>query len=103
MVAIVVTDRNGDVQTLHSDPGYTLMEAIRDAGDVLALCGGMCSCATCHVYVGHGFEAHLPPMSDDEDGLLDGVACRRESSRLSCQIPLTVALDGLQVTVAPED
>ncbi|WP_317929504.1 2Fe-2S iron-sulfur cluster-binding protein [Halioxenophilus sp. WMMB6] len=103
MVAIVVTDRNGNVQTLDAAPGYTLMEVIRDTGDLMALCGGMCSCATCHIYVDADFVDRLPPMSDDEVGLLEGTGYRRQSSRLSCQIPVTAEIDGLRVTVAPED
>ncbi len=79
----------------------TITEA--DFGDVLALCGGMCSCATCHVYVENGPGDQLPPMSEDEQDLLEMSAHHRENSRLSCQITMTEALDGLRVTVAPED
>jgi 2Fe-2S ferredoxin len=69
----------------------------------LALCGGCCSCATCHVHVDPDFAALLPPMSEDENDLLDSSDHRNETSRLSCQIHLTAALDGLRVTIAPED
>lgn len=81
------------------------MEAIRDAGidELLALCGGCCSCATCHVHVDPAFADRLPPMSEDESDLLDSSDHRRETSRLSCQVPLTDALAGLRVTIAPED
>jgi 2Fe-2S ferredoxin len=80
------------------------MEAIRDHGvdELLALCGGCCSCATCHVYVDRDFVAALPPMSSDEDDLLDSSDVRDDRSRLSCQIVLNDALDGLRVTIAPE-
>lgn len=81
------------------------MEALRDAGfdDILALCGGNCSCATCHIYVDPGRLDQLGPMSADEDDLLDSSDHRRPNSRLSCQIPITDALDGLAVTLPPED
>jgi 2Fe-2S ferredoxin len=81
------------------------MEVIRGGGidEVLALFGGCCSCATCHVYVENGSDVGLEGMSDDEDDLLDSSSDRNERSRLSCQIVLTEALSGLRVTIAPED
>lgn len=79
------------------------METLREAGigEILATCGGMCSCATCHVYVAQGFD--LPPMSEDENDLLDSSDHRQPNSRLSCQLILSDRLDGLALTVAPED
>jgi 2Fe-2S ferredoxin len=63
-------------------------------------CGGTLSCATCHVYVDSAWADRLPPPDDAELGLLEGVAAeRRPTSRLSCQLNLTAALDGLTVTV----
>jgi 2Fe-2S ferredoxin len=81
------------------------MEAIRNAGidELLALCGGVCSCATCHVHVDPEFAGALPPLSDDEDALLDGCDHRNEHSRLSCQIRMNEQLAGLRVTIAEED
>jgi len=105
MSKVIVTDRNGVEEALDIRPDITLMQTITDAGisDLLALCGGVCSCATCHVYVDPGFAAALTPMSDDESGLLDGSSHRQANSRLSCQIRMSAALDGLRVTIAPED
>jgi len=82
-----------------------MMEAIREAGftELLALCGGCCACATCHVYIDIDEANLLPPMSADEDTLLSGSSHRSSPSRLSCQIPVTEALDGLRVTIAPAD
>ena len=82
-----------------------LMEAIRDGGvdDLQAICGGSLSCATCHVYVADAFIASLPPMGEDENDLLDSSLHRQAGSRLSCQIPLSAALEGIDVTVAPPD
>lgn len=81
------------------------MEAIRDNGldELLALCGGCLSCATCHVYVDEVFCNLLPPLSEDENDLLDSSEGRLETSRLSCQIRLDANLDGLRITIAPED
>lgn len=65
---------------------------------IVAECGGNCMCATCHVYVEPAQLALLPAMSEEEDALLDGAAAeRRPNSRLSCQIKVRPALDGLVV------
>jgi 2Fe-2S ferredoxin len=81
------------------------MENIRNAGidELMALCGGCCSCATCHVYVDPDMKDALAPMSADEDALLDSSSYRSPTSRLSCQIPFEPGLDGLRVTISPED
>jgi 2Fe-2S ferredoxin len=91
-------------QEVNAPLSGVLMEPLRDMDDgVSAICGGMCSCATCHVYVDEAWRARLPaPMSDETDMLKDLVSYR-ENSRLSCQIQLSAALDGLRVTIAPED
>ncbi len=100
---ILVTDTNGQQQAIELRPGNTLMHVISDAGfaDLLALCGGMCSCATCHVYVDDACIDQLPPMGEDERELLSISEQRQDNSRLSCQILLSGDLDGLQVTIAP--
>ncbi|WP_395335677.1 2Fe-2S iron-sulfur cluster-binding protein [Novosphingobium sp. BL-8H] len=105
MSFILVRDRQGIEQTVSGDNGRSVMEAIRDSGldELLALCGGCCSCASCHVYVDQDFVGHLPPMSDDENDLLDALQSRNDLSRLACQIRLTTELDGLKVTIAPEE
>jgi ferredoxin, 2Fe-2S len=105
MPKLIVTTRTGEVKEVAGDAGLTVMEIIRDAGvdELLALCGGCCSCATCHVYVDEGFAGALAPMSEDENDLLDSSDHRDGRSRLSCQIPFTAALDGLKVTIAAED
>ncbi len=105
MPQLIVIDRKGEPSVIDSEANQTAMEAIRNAGvdDLLALCGGVCSCATCHVYVDPAFAQALPPMSEDEDALLDGCTHRRETSRLSCQIRMSDHLSGLRVTIAEED
>lgn len=105
MPKLIVVNRAGEEQAVEGDAGLSVMEVIRDNGfdELLALCGGCCSCATCHVYVDEDFAASLPPMSEDENDLLDSSDHRNSSSRLSCQVVLTDALDGLRVTIAPED
>jgi len=102
---LIVTTREGDTREIEAREGASAMEAIRDSGldELLALCGGCCSCATCHVYVEPGFEAALAPLGEDENDLLDSSDHRDPRSRLSCQLVLGPALDGLRVIIAPED
>lgn len=105
MPRLTVVTRAGEERTVDGEGGLSVMEVIKDHGfdELLALCGGCCSCATCHVHVDADQLALLPPMSADEDDLLDSTADRDACSRLSCQIPFTDALDGLRVTIAAED
>ena len=105
MPRLIVTTREGDASEIEVGDGLTVMEAIRDNGfdELLALCGGCCSCATCHVHVDGDFLDRLPAMSADEDDLLESSDHRASNSRLSCQLPFTSDLDGLRVTIAPED
>ena len=105
MPKIIVTLRDGEEREIEGAAGLSVMEIIRDAGidEMLALCGGCCSCATCHVHVDEEFLPLLPAMSEDENELLDSTSDRDERSRLSCQIQFTPALDGLRVTIAAED
>ena len=105
MANIVVTTRDGAERALPAGAGLSLMEVIRDAGvdELLALCGGCCSCATCHVKVDPAFAGLLPPISEDESDLLDSSDHRDGTSRLSCQILMTGELDGLRLTIPPED
>lgn len=105
MPKLIVVNRAGEETAIEVENGLTVMEAIRDNGfdELLALCGGCCSCATCHVHVDPEFVGKLPALSEDEDDLLDSSDYRTENSRLSCQVPFTADLDGLRVTIAPED
>lgn len=105
MPKLIVVTREGVESIVEGEAGLSVMEVIRDHGvdELLALCGGCCSCATCHVHVDAAFADKLPPISDDENDLLDSSDHRNETSRLSCQIPFTAELDGLKVTIAPED
>jgi len=101
---LIVTDTKGATRSVDSAAGFSVMEVIRTAGfdDLLALCGGCCSCATCHVIVDEADFAMVGPAGTDEEDLLDGSDERQPTSRLSCQIPFTAALDGLRVTIAKE-
>lgn len=94
--------KDGSTRSIDAKNGASVMETavLNNVRGIDAECGGSCSCATCHVYVDDAFIDRLEPADEMESELLDGVASeRRPGSRLSCQIVLTPALDGLSVRV----
>ncbi|MFG1346577.1 2Fe-2S iron-sulfur cluster-binding protein [Xanthobacter autotrophicus DSM 431] len=97
MVAITFIEFDGTSHTVEGLEGATAMEtAVRNGvPGIVAECGGACACATCHVYVGEGWMDKVGPASEMEEGMLDFATDVRPNSRLSCQIKLTAALDGL--------
>jgi 2Fe-2S ferredoxin len=104
MTTLNVTDRDGAAHQLQAASGGTLMEVLRDADmGIAALCGGMCSCATCHVYIDSAWLPKLPAIQSDEQDVLNDLAERTPNSRLSCQIALSAEYNGLAITVAPEE
>jgi len=105
MVALNVTDRTGKKHTLEVAENSGLMEALRDNNlGVEAICGGCCSCATCHVFIGAPWSDKLPTRTEDENDLLVATASyRADESRLACQISMSKALDGIEVSVASGD
>lgn len=105
MPVIHVVNRSGQKHTIEAKIGQTVMEILRDHNmDVEAICGGCCSCATCHVFVDDAWTAKLNPRSADEQELVEETeSYKAANSRLSCQIKFTPALDGLSLTVAPEE
>lgn len=105
MPHLIVTTRDGTEHQVTGAAGLSVMEVIRDHGfdELLAMCGGSCSCATCHVYVADVDLTRLDPIGPDENELLDSSEHRATGSRLSCQLRFDDALDRLRVTIAPED
>ncbi len=103
MAIVHVTDREGVGHELEGVAGWSVMEIVREAGlPIEAACGGCCACATCHVYVAADWLPKLNPPEPDESMMLDEAFEVRDTSRLSCQIKFSDALDGLRVTLAPE-
>lgn len=102
---LIVTTRDGADHCVEGQAGIGVMEVIRNEGidELLAMCGGCCSCATCHVFVAETDWDKLSPIGPDEDELLNSSDFRTAYSRLSCQIAFSDELDGLHVTIAPED
>ncbi len=100
MVKITFVDFEGQSRSVEAEVGSTVMEvAIRnDIPGIEAECGGACACATCHVYVDEAFAEKLPKAEPMEEDMLDFASDVRNNSRLSCQIKVSAALDGLSVT-----
>jgi len=105
MIHINIRDLCGQVSSITTQTGITLMEAMRNGGcdQLLALCGGCCSCATCHVFINQAYLQKLTPIARDECDLLESSEHWRENSRLACQIMLEEQLDGMTVEIAPAD
>ena len=99
---IIVTDFNGEVHHLEAVEGWRVMEIIRDHGlPIKAECGGACCCATCHVYVEDEWLDKIPDARDDELDMLDEAVDVEDNSRLSCQLIMREALDGIRLKLAP--
>ena len=105
MAQIIVIDREGVEHPVECARGVKIMEILRDLDfGVAAICGGTCSCATCHVYIDESWHDRLSPPEPDESYLLQELSAYRQSaSRLSCQIDFTDALDGIKLMIAPTE
>jgi len=105
MAAIRVVTRDGKEHLLNGESGVSVMEIIRENGidELLALCGGCCICATCHVYVDPKHLSSLSDKSDDEISLLEDRRYARPNSRLACQLRFSASLANMQVEIAPAE
>src|SRR5213082_3542401 len=102
MALMRVVDRDGAEHDVEARTGLKVMETLRELDyGVAAICGGMCSCATCHVFVDPEWIGRLPAPMSDERELLAELAHHQDNSRLSCQLEMTDDLAGLRVTIAP--
>jgi len=105
-VTLKITDREGTLHeiTAPTDMAMNLMEVVRSyelaPEGTIGICGGMAMCASCQCYVKSNHT--LPKMDVDEDLMLAEAFYVEDNSRLSCQIPITKELDGLEVELAPE-
>jgi 2Fe-2S ferredoxin len=104
MVRMIVVDRDGKQHEVEAKPGLKVMEILRELDyGVAAICGGLCSCATCHVYIDPEWTGRLPKPQSDELELLREIPDFRDgTSRLSCQVDFTESLDGLKLVIAPD-
>jgi 2Fe-2S ferredoxin len=105
MAKMRVTDRDGHLHEVEGRAGLKIMETLREYDyGVTAICGGLCSCATCHIFVEPDWMSRLPaPQSDEKDLLVELQNYDPPRSRLSCQVEFTAALDGLPLTIAPDE
>jgi ferredoxin, 2Fe-2S len=102
MPQVTFIEFDGKETVTKGEEGASLLEVAlaNDIGGMVGECGGCLSCATCHVYVDPAWLSKLESVSGDEDAMLDGTYCDRESnSRLGCQIKVTAELDGIVVTL----
>ncbi len=105
MPKIHVIDSKGEKHILEGEVGLSLMESLKGLNNgVLALCGGMCSCATCHCYIEESWASKLGEREDNEQELLEDLDSFRENqSRLSCQVDFSEEMDGIRVEIAPDE
>jgi ferredoxin, 2Fe-2S len=101
MPRIVFLEPDGARREINAAIGISVMEAAVEHGvrGIVAQCGGACACATCHVYVAPAWFDKLPPREEMEEGMLECAWEPRPNSRLSCQVQITAALDGLELSV----
>ncbi len=102
MAKITYIEHNGTEHVVDVANGLTVMEGARDNGvpGIDADCGGACACSTCHVYVAEDWVDKIPPADAMEADMLDfAYQPDPKTSRLTCQIKITDALDGLVVTL----
>jgi ferredoxin len=101
MALLHLTDRTGTIHALDTVEGWRVMEILRDHKiGVEGVCGGACACGTCHVIVAEEWAGRLHPPRDEELEKLDELPLIEPTSRLSCQIIWSDALDGLSLKLA---
>ena len=102
---MIVIDRDGVEHRIDGKAGVSIMESLREfEWGSAAICGGMCSCATCHIYVAPDWRERLPAIQPEERELLEELeGYRPDASRLSCQVPFEEALAGITITLAEDE
>ncbi len=105
MALIHVIDSEGEAHEVEGQIVLSLMESLRDLDNgTLALCVGMCSCATCHCFIEEPWASSLSERQDDELELLEDLdSFRQDQSRLTCQVEFTEDMDGIRVEIAPDE
>lgn len=105
MPRIIYRQPTGERREIEVPVGHSVMEGAVDNGvaGILGDCGGACACATCHAYIDEQWLPRLAAMDDMEDAMLDSAEARLPNSRLTCQIEVTPELDGLELTIAPNE
>ena len=104
-IIINVTDRKNNKHIFEGKNNQTLMELIDDhkIAEPYGICGGEPQCATCYVYVNNDWLDKLDPKTSEEEFTLDNACELKENARLACQIYLSEDLNGLTVTIGPNE
>lgn len=99
MVSVTFVEHNGTRHTVAAEDGMNLMEcAILNAvPGIVGMCGGICSCATCHCYIPESWQPSIPPPRIGEKNLLKTASHPQPNSRLGCQVTVTAELDGIEI------
>ncbi len=105
MPKVIYVTADGTRHEVEVEIGYSVMEgAINNNIDgIIAECGGACACATCHAYIDDTWLDKMPEMDDMEDSMLDAAYERKDSSRLTCQLEMNDAWDGLVVHIGENE
>jgi 2Fe-2S ferredoxin len=105
MAEMIVIDRDGVEHRIETKAGVSIMETLREVEwGTAAICGGMCSCATCHIYVDEAWQGRLPaPQPDERELLQELVGYDPARSRLSCQVQFEESLAGLRIEIAQDE
>jgi ferredoxin, 2Fe-2S len=101
MPTITFTTHDGEQLVVDAEAGTTLMHAAidNDVPGIVAECGGACACGTCHCYIDESQLSLVQPPDQDEQDMIEFVLGPKENSRLSCQVVITDAMDGLKVSL----
>jgi 2Fe-2S ferredoxin len=105
MAELIVVDRDGVEHRIEGRTGVSIMETLREVEwGVAAICGGMCSCATCHIYVDPSWSGRIPSPQPDERELLQELQGYDPArSRLSCQVQVEDSMAGFKMTLAEDE
>ncbi|WP_380872903.1 (2Fe-2S) ferredoxin [Sphingomonas sp. DBB INV C78] len=105
MPRITYIQQDGEAVSADAFPMMTLMETalMGNVEGIIGTCGGICSCATCHVWIEPEWVDQLPAPEAEEADMIEGLAHRQPNSRLGCQVQMNEALDGLVVRVPPAE
>ncbi len=99
MVKLKYIEHDGAAHSVEVEEGMSIMEGatLNMVPGVDGMCGGICSCATCHCYLPEGAMRAVTPASPGEEAMLEFVQERKPNSRLGCQVRITSKLDGAEI------
>ncbi|HNE26253.1 MAG TPA: 2Fe-2S iron-sulfur cluster-binding protein [Pseudomonadales bacterium] len=104
MPSITYVEFNGNEHTVDVEENMSLMEGstINLLPGIEGMCGGICSCCTCHVYIEPEWEAKVNPISEGEKKLVEASQHYKDNSRLGCQVIVTYEMEGMRVHLPPD-